>query len=468
MNHLRLRLNIYADEHLGTTFVIADVFPLDPSATQNLRQKLRNLEIPAGDDYDQWKEIEVPLGRYEVQVVLPSGEFLSHAVKIGPNTPDPLDVSLKATTPHEWLAFQHFQGNVGTIDRHRTSRDWVVQSIERGASDSPRFEAVRLSRRHEVVESLPPSLDAKVFWCIDRMNPDKAGQTWDLVHKIICKRSSPKHTAQRFWRDLPADGKMKPLLAVQGDDDARIYRFQTKGPVSRSNPESDGLNTWNDVPPRRRYVLIHNNETTRLVCAPVPWFDLDCHDRELAFEVMSPLGSPGVTTAIRDAKLTSIIGYLTISSLRSARILIDRAKGMLFEKFTNPLGAAAGAYVMLLTENERKESDWHMWIENLYRRFPWIPDGAISYATMKLNHQETDEDVDEALKALLTACQRGIPFYSIGMRWLLDGLTAFSEDDHYEHRRNEILSNLRHVRVVAHRTNYQQPFTSIQLSSRYR
>ena len=468
MTCLRLRLDMFADERVGMASVIANVFPFDRSAPRGLRQRLRNLEIPAGDEYNEWREVEVPHGRYEVQVVLPSGELLSQNVDIGHNTPDPHDVRIEAAPPHEWLAVQHFQGNVGTKDRQRKSRNWLVQGIERSASDSPRFDAVRLKRRHEAAESLGPSMDVDVLWCIDPKPPDMAGQAWDLLYEIIRERSSPNQAAERFWHELPADGPMQPVPPAQWDDDARTYRFQADGPVHHGDMGPSGRSAWDGEPVRRRYLLIRNDETTHLVCAPVPWFDLEQGDREFAFEIMSPLGSTGVTTAIRDTALTSIIGYLTSSSLRNARILVDRAEGMLFHKVSNPLGAAAGAYVMLSTENQRKKSDWHHWIGNLYRNFLWLPDGAISYATMKLNLQQDDSDVDEALEAFLTACHRGIPFYTIGMRWLLDGLTAFSEDDHYEHRRDDILSHLRRVRVVARRINYQQPFTSLQLSRKHR
>jgi hypothetical protein len=51
------------------------------------------------------------------------------------------------------------------------------------------------------------------------------------------------------------------------------------------------------------------------------------------------------------------------------------------------------------------------------------------------------------------------------MRWLLDGLTAFSEDDEFIDRRTEIQECLQKVSTVARRTNYLQAFTNIEITN---
>ena len=86
---------------------------------------------------------------------------------------------------------------------------------------------------------------------------------------------------------------------------------------------------------------------------------------------------------------------------------------MLFIKMSNPLAAAAGGYVLLATEQGTEPNDWHRWIENLCNWFEWLPDGAILHASLKLRHQYSDGDLDEARRMLIEAYRRGLPFYSV-------------------------------------------------------
>ena len=470
MSNLRLRLKMYGDEAIGTTFVIGNVFPVDRSAPQNLRKSLRDLSIPAGDEPDRWASVPVPPGKYEIQVSMPSGEMMTRDVEIEAGTDEPVEVTFEAPSPHEWLAAQYFQGNVGGRDRRRSDdKDWIVQSFNLGSTDSVSLESITRSRRMGTPDLLGtiPDIPSEVIWCPDSMPVAPTEIIWDTLYKIISDNLSSADTTEQFL-DRPMHGLVQPVTPVFDSDSVRTYRFSLNGPLALGETKPVDQDFLGGEPPPRCYVLVRNDEDTRLVIAPVPWFDLLDYNREVAFELMSPLGSVGVTTAVRDTAMGSIIGYMTNNSIHQARLLVNQAEGMLFHKYSNPLGAAAGAYVMLMTENDRTKVSWHAWIKNLHRNFRWIPDGAIAYAMLKLNHQQTDEDVDEALEATLAACDRGIPFYSMGMRFLLDTLTEFAEDEVFSHRRDEIKHRLKQVRVVARRTNFQQPFTSIQISRRNR
>lgn len=466
MRSLRLRLNMFGDEKLGTTMVVGNVFPSDRSAPRDLRKKLRDLTIPAGDNFDKWARVEVPPGSYEIQVSLPSGDVISQDVMIESGTDEPFDVTLEASSPHEWLTAQHFQGNVGSRDHRRVDdQDWLKQGLNRGFSDSPSLEPKAITRgmRSRGAAGPVPALPVEVIWCTDQTPVAPAEFIWDTLYQIISERLPSAEATDRFL-DRPMNGFAHPADPVFDVDSVRTFRFMLDGPVAWGETGPVNQDVLDGEPPARRYVLVSNDEDARLISAPVPWFDLSDYGREVAFELMSPLGSVGVTTAVRDTTLGSILGYMTNSSIHQARLIVNQAQGMLFHKMSNPLGAAAGAYVMLLTENERSEVRWHRWIKNLYRRFEWIPDGAIAYAMLKLNHQKSDEDVIEALTATLEACRRGVPFYSMGMRFLLDTLTEFAEDDMFADRRDELMHHLKRIRVVARRTNYQQPFTSVQIS----
>ena len=152
-------------------------------------------------------------------------------------------------------------------------------------------------------------------------------------------------------------------------------------------------------------------------------------------------------------------GLMTASTLPKATVAVRQAYGMLFEKMTNPLGAAAGAYVLLAAGGDREHRDWHSWIDNLSNWFPHIPDGAILKGSLRLRFPKNSNSTVEARTALVEGFDRGIPYYSAGVFWLLDGLTAFADD--------EVVQNkMRIVQRVAHRLDLSQAFTVVRLGQK--
>lgn len=457
MGVLKLRLNMFGDEALGSTQVIANIYPSDRSAPTDLRRRLRDVPIPAGDEYGDWAQVEVPIGQYEVQVCLPSGETLMHDVEV---TADDQDVALalESPSPHEWLSVQHFQGNVGARKSSDTDRRWVQQTVSRGASHwTPDYET-------QVTTRAAPPAPLKVTWCPDPNPPDAAVNIWDSVYDIVRERLPAAEAETRFIDALQAAGLAQPVSPYQTDDVVCTYRFTHGGIIMPGQARPDSLAAWDHVTPQRRYAIARDDSEARLVVAPVPWFDLRNPDRETAFEILSPLGSAAVTSAVHDTLLSAIVGYLTQGSIQNARLVLQPARDMLYEKVANPLGAAAGAYTMVLCHLDRSDTAWHHWVVNLRDHFAWLPDGAIALAKLRLNFQTSDADVEEALDNALEAYRRGLPFYSMGLRCLLDVLTAFHDDEDFAHRHDEIRHCLTRVRAIARRTNFQQTFTSLLLS----
>jgi hypothetical protein len=131
---------------------------------------------------------------------------------------------------------------------------------------------------------------------------------------------------------------------------------------------------------------------------------------------------------------------------------------MLFGKMVHPLGAAAGGYV-LLAAGAGEGTDWHGWIDNLDAWFPDIADGAILKASLRLRFPKTKQSSAEARAALLNAFDRGIPYYSAGVSWLLDGLTVFADDPAIEEK-------MKMVQRVAHRLDLSQAFTVVRISDK--
>jgi hypothetical protein len=149
---------------------------------------------------------------------------------------------------------------------------------------------------------------------------------------------------------------------------------------------------------------------------------------------------------------------MTASTLPKAAVAVKQSYDMLFRKMLNPLGAAAGGYV-LLAAGEGSGTDWHPWIDNLNDNFPSISDGAILKASLRLRFPKNAASYVEARTALLEAFERGIPYYSAGVSWLLDGMTLLADDPDIEKR-------MRLVHRIALRLDLSQAFTCIRVSDK--
>ena len=93
----------------------------------------------------------------------------------------------------------------------------------------------------------------------------------------------------------------------------------------------------------------------------------------IAIEVLlnlrqSPTGS-AVSVAVRDPVLGGGLGYLSSGSLEKAAVVFTDVESMLYSKVSNPLGAAAGGYVLIGTETSGEPQRWDEWLGNLRRGF---------------------------------------------------------------------------------------------------
>jgi hypothetical protein len=138
---------------------------------------------------------------------------------------------------------------------------------------------------------------------------------------------------------------------------------------------------------------------------------------------------------------------------------------MLFHKVSYPLAATIGGYILVLGRNAnryRAESDtWKNWVGNLDNWFDWLPDGAILNATMQL--MDTKPNYVAAYEALLRAYARGLPYFTFGLKHLMDGLRIFaSKGDAGARQRLETLE------PIALRTDPGIPFLSVTVSNTWK
>jgi len=165
-----------------------------------------------------------------------------------------------------------------------------------------------------------------------------------------------------------------------------------------------------------------------------------------------------IGVVVDDPDFAPMAGLMTAATLPKAAVAFDQARDLLFGKMAHPLGATAGAYVLLAAGN-RDDDSWHSWIDNLTNWFPDIPDGAILRASMRLRFPKGKSSAAEAKASLLEAFNRGIPYYSAGISWLLDGLTQFADEA-------AVAEKMRLVHRVALRLDVSQAFTVIRTSER--
>lgn len=98
-----------------------------------------------------------------------------------------------------------------------------------------------------------------------------------------------------------------------------------------------------------------------------------------------------------------------------------KARGLLAEKISDPIAAAAGAVALLAVDQAEQV---HGWLEHLAAMFPWLPDGACLAAESAARHG----DHAAAVAHLLRLETRGIPLFSDSLSYALDRLGRYERD----------------------------------------
>lgn len=232
----------------------------------------------------------------------------------------------------------------------------------------------------------------------------------------------------------------------------------------------------NDPPPRdfqsnfrRAWLLVAGGGDDQLLVAYPQWNATEGRDGVFAnFDratILGPLAEAAWQSRLelRNARDNSVIEYLNRRDITAATTLYDGfkdwASDMLFEKNRNPFAAAAGSYLLALTRDPgRREQGW---LHNLSTRFTWLPDGPIALGWRVLRDAEGHaESWAHARHLFLQAVGRGIPYYTVGLRLLVDGLTLLSMRNPDDDEIQRLLSEVTALDLVCLRT---EPFTSLRL-----
>lgn len=162
---------------------------------------------------------------------------------------------------------------------------------------------------------------------------------------------------------------------------------------------------------------------------------------------------------------TALVGFLARRDFRTGGVMFaairDTAETVMRFKTLNPFAAAAGALTLVGiggTAPDRLNSREHGdWLENLYRWFPGLPDGAVILARRRLVAARTRGDRARVRDLFLEAFDRGVPLYSLSIEWLAGGLERLAVEF------PELGEKAKIARALADRVDQRRAFTVIRM-----
>jgi hypothetical protein len=415
MSSLALRLHYREVTSKGEVTSMGAVATLQHVANESgeamTRGRRIEVTIPANWMGNSVRQVNVEPGRWLVEATLPSGEVITEEVAVGSGEDLPVTLHSAEHSSHEWLRLQYLVGNVEGADTLRRT----------------------LSTRDA---TLPPGMDSADRRTRATIEPPNV-QTWQK------------------------QGALRGIEAWTNILSPDTGAFNSHAPIEEDSSEATWLYLITDAAQQREFGYVDWLGERFAVSLPLPWRGVSNH-QPVPVQVMVHLeprqADIRIGVIMEDPDFAAMAGLMTASTLPKAVVAVKQARDLLFGKMEHPLGAAAGGYV-LLAAGDREDASWHGWIDNLANFFPDIPDGAILKASLRLRFPKSESSVEEARASLLDAFDRGIPYYSAGVSWLLDGMTQFADDP-------AVADKMKLVHRVALRLDVTQAFTVVRISDR--
>ncbi len=429
---LSLRLQPSPDGSPRGRRAIGNIYPLDKDAP--LASARRDIVIPVSSESTDALQVRTTPGSYLIECVLPSGAMLtSHASLNEGELKEVIlgeDISQSESQPR-------FRARTATsaYPRDDASEHWnlkVVSNAIGAAIDSKEARAAldyfgtMLGDKLIEVTSVPESFSFKGkrgwmtrFYLINLFRPLIDVMEWWPVYAgreiTFISKGQPKFQTEYFDRQF---------FSIEASP---IEEFDVRQFV-KWTPEGVELIS---LPSRWKQIINYSEANFESAC------DTSAESRRFRSSI-----------SVGDPYFSTIFSYLSSGSLPQAERILQEAEEMLYEKFSNPYAAAAGAYLLINRGEPKREAHWPGWLENLYRSFPWLSDGAVAYGWLQLALGNNEQ----AKRSFLEAYSRGVPLFSLGVRKLMEGLQMFGADPACE----EIA---RIVQVTAMRTNMNECFT---------
>ncbi|MEV4331687.1 hypothetical protein AB0K02_14265 [Streptomyces sp. NPDC049597] len=421
---LAIRLFLASAGESEAAVIVGDIHSADLSG-----ETRRNILIPCGDS-PRPRAYPVTPGRYLVSATLPSGLVLTQNAVAVEGEETPVDFVM-TDSPYETHSWQYLMGNIepGRV-YHGPGRIPLARSIASRSMVAP------LAGPDGSVPETAVDLTELATWI-----GDSRPTSWSFASMLALAENDDAPglaVARAIARGEP---RVLPAPDARGEAVTPLYRFGPSGPVGTP-----------DAPVgERQFLVVEAAGSLRLVTLPLPW-----GTREVEVLVnlrQSPTGS-AVAVAVRDPAVGAGLAYMSQGALATAAQLFTDVEGMLHSTSRNPIGAAAGAYVLVGTDHSADETYWDPWLERLSEGFPWLSDGAILRAVRLL--RRASQDRRRARDGLIEAFDRGIPYCTLGLAWLIDGLSAFPDDP-------ECVRRLHEARRLSWLADVREPFLILDL-----
>ncbi|WP_419617585.1 hypothetical protein, partial [Thiolapillus sp.] len=249
------------------------------------------------------------------------------------------------------------------------------------------------------------------------------------------------------------------------DGDFALFRFKHGGLQAGESTDDEDFFLGPGSNMDRRFLLQQSAFGAQLISLPTPWTTPQGQEVvELLIKKHSIFEELDYAMTIGDPMINTLLGYINMGAVHLAQRLLDveQAQQMLYEKISYPLAATIGGYVLVLGRNTgeyRSQADvWKSWVENLDHWFEWLPDGAILNASMQL--MEKQPDLEKARDALMRAFSRGLPYFTFGLKQLLDGMRFFAGKGDAEAQ-----GCLDVLKVIAAGVDSGSPFLTVTVAS---
>lgn len=332
-----------------------------------------NLEVEERFVMKRTKTLEVPPGFYLVRAYLPSGEVSAAQTTIRSDQEDAEVIMNPSPSPHEFLAWQHFLGEVPSEQALSTEGQLTIPKSS--------------------IQELPQ------IWL----------RLWVFDNQ--------------FWRLLPSSDWL--FWSQLFDPQFGFYNIQLGSLPSRSLVmlQVGGLSVpWRliSLPPTDREieVLVRNTRipttlnggvTIKVVTTDRDAETLSHYQRSGSYDAAGKIyGDIIQRVENEDEEINQMI----------AGIPEDSAEEMLRGKLRNPYGALIGGYYLLKVGNYER---MHNWPNNFATWFKWLPDASVIHAWQLLGQMGLQE-FERARNRLLQAASFGRPLFTEGLRYLIDGL----------------------------------------------
>jgi len=379
---------------------------------------------------EERRSAELEIGEYEVEAILPSGELLVERLQIKQNTTTQVNLRSERFDDERrgWSSFAGSrQPNVARSKLERSGNPYLLSA---GIAPSSTLEvSTGTLLRYAATDA--------------SFNPASWYEWFNFL-------------SFRYERRDPAS---REGLMLQGD--ANLFEIHKEGgapgmPLRVTLQQRFPVNLGRSTGKERFFFCVQSESGTRIGSIPGP---MPYSLRPSIMDVMAieNEGQLICDSVLLDERFGGLVAYFSAGQINLAAELFRQAKDALFEKNENPLGAAIGGYVLLSAPELYQDSKWPIWLRNLSNRFPHLPDAKILRARW-LIERGGPNDRDRAHDLFYNAVDLGIPFFSAGVVWLIDGLRRFAGECSICRQRLET------VRGVARSMDLSQAFTSFNLT----